>query len=126
MSERRFREMVRQVLEEAFLDACVFDYFDRERDPQGVYAIEAMLRAGRWALAISVVPSQVEAERAVGNRLFLEPHLREPHRWVALPKDINKLPDKTRARLMSSHLVPIPKFEEEVGAVKGKLLDLAA
>jgi hypothetical protein len=126
VSERRFREMVRTILRDAFREACEFDYFDRVADPQGNYAIDALVRPGRNALVISVVPSQMEAERAVGNRLFLEPYLKEPHHWVALPRDINKLPDKTRARLMSSYLVPVPSVEQEPDAVPERLRQLAA
>ena len=126
VGERRFREMVRGVLESAFKEACELDYTDRESDPQGDYRIDAMVRPGRIALAISVVPSPVEAERAVGNLLFLEPHPREPHHWIALPRDINKLPDRTRARLMNSYLVPVPSVEEDPASVAPRLRQLAA
>lgn len=120
-----FRQTVRDAIRDAFGAACTLD-FHAEDDPQGLYSVDAMIKGSRTTLTVAITATDLDAERAVGVKLRLDPVLRMPHRWVALPRNINELREKTRLRLMKEHLVPIPKFDDERADFAKKLAALAA
>ena len=124
-SAESFRLTVRDAIGAAFGSACTFD-FHAEDDPQGLYSVDAIIRGFRTTLGVAITATDLDAERAVSVKLRLDPMLPEPHRWVALPRNINELREKTRLRLMKEHLVPIPRFDDERADFAKKLAALAA
>jgi hypothetical protein len=127
ISSERFKKLVRDVLEEAFKESVEFG-FHSAQDPDALYPVDALLRTPRW-LAVSFVPSDVEAERAVATYHAVHPVLDQmadrPPRWVTIPRDISSFREGTRKRLMSTHHVAAPVFDEAaVPLIRAKLTDL--
>lgn len=124
VSAENFKAIVREAIQEAFAGMVEFDLSDSER----LYSIDAVVRGPGASVGLAVVPSDLEAERAVVSKLKLAelqvPAL--PRHWVALPRDINALSDKTRAHLMKEFLAPMPVFEAEREALREKVMSLAA
>ena len=123
----RFRKVVREILGETFKGKIEFDYHE-PADKDGLYSIDAMIRALTMSIGVAITPSTVEAERAVAAKLHLAATLPggARRRWIAIPKDISALDKKTQLRLMKEYLVPVPKLEDERDRVASKLLDLAS
>jgi len=121
-----FREIVRQALVEAFSEKCRLDYHE-DSDPEGLFAMDALIETER-PIGVAIVPNDIEAERAVAARYKMQDALTSKRgSFVAIPKDINRLSNKTRSRLMKAFLVPVPVYEEEKGAgVRSKLEQLAS
>lgn len=126
LSVERFKTIVREALVAAFADRCQLDYRDPS-DHDGLWAMDAVIDGPTW-LGVAIVPSDIEAERALANkgRLAPELHLRgRKTRWAAIPRDINALSDTTRRRLMASYLAPIPVYDEGHPELREQLGDLA-
>lgn len=122
-----FRATVRDELARIFKGSCVFDYHDKA-DVDGLFSIDAFITLGdQRPLGVAIVPSNIEAERAVASKLYLAKIVPGNGRWVAVAKDANSLSGKTRMRLMREYLVPVPKYEEESREqFERKLVDLAS
>jgi hypothetical protein len=123
-----FRRMVRDVLGEAFKDRVEFDYHEPD-DREGLYSIDAMIHApGAVDIGVAIVPSTVDAERAVAAKMHLAATLPGGgrRRWVAMPRDVTALDKKTQLRVMKEYLVPIPRFDDGRQLVAPKLLELAS
>jgi hypothetical protein len=110
MGAERFKAAVREVLREAFGPRATLDYRSA-KDPQGLYTLDAFVRQEHSSVGFALVPSEADAERAVATKLMLAPLLEDSTagkvRWVALPRDMEKLPKKTQARIESAFEVPI-------------------
>jgi hypothetical protein len=124
MRSEQFHQVVKEALIEIFGDRCQLNYHD-ETDPYAKYSVDAMITGPVW-LGVAVVPSDVEAERAVGSKLWLEPKITARHRWIAIPRNIEQLSAKTRGRLLNEFLTPVTAFENGRDSLPGKLKDLAA
>lgn len=120
----RFKSVVREVLEAAFRDRIEFGYSDPTVDPAGLYPIDAVIHGG-LDLFVAVVPSDIEAERAVANRHFYEPNLKRRHRWAVVPRDLEALAARSRKRLLQAYLAPVPDFAEGRSRIPRELADLA-
>lgn len=122
-----FRKTVREVLGDIFKDKVEFDYHEPS-DKEGLYSIDALIRAPSVSIGVAIAPSTVEAERAVAAKMHLAGTLPAGgrRRWVAIPKDVSALDKKTQLRLMKEYLVPVPKFEDERDQIAPKLLELAS
>ncbi|NNB89915.1 MULTISPECIES: DUF1828 domain-containing protein [Corallococcus] len=109
MPAEQFRAVVREVLREVFRERAHLGFVEQVQDPEGLYPIDALVDGPR-PLALAVIPSELDAERAVATRYVLNPELvknRPGLRWVALPKDMGKLPPKTQSRIDNAFLVPM-------------------
>ncbi len=130
MKAEAFRSIVREVLREAFKDTCLIGYHAPE-DKDGLYSIDARIQVASSLMFVAIAPSDLDAERAVSSKLYLKSTptiatLAKRPRWVAVPRDANALEGRTRLRLMQEYLVPVPKYEDEPGALAPKLQELAA
>jgi hypothetical protein len=130
-STESFRTEVRDLLQRTFREACHFDYFDEKTDAQGLWKLDAMIEGPRANLGIAIIAGTTEGERAVGTAFHVRPALRgaradSRHFLIALPRDINDLPELTRKRVMSEYLVPVPAFAENPAKVPERLEELAA
>ena len=67
-----FRESVRELLMELFHGRIEAPFFDKALDPDGLYALDAIIR-GPHTLAVAAVPGDIEAERAVATKLKMAP-----------------------------------------------------
>lgn len=106
----QFRTIVRDAIREAFA-RVTFDYYDQARDPEALYALDAVVPGPEKVLGLAVMPTELEAEHAVATRLFLKPVLESqasPVLWVALPSDLGSFREKTRARVEASFMTPMP------------------
>jgi hypothetical protein len=115
-----FRAMVIEALRREFRDALelgVLPPGESSRD----FEVDAIVRQDR-PVAIAIVPTDLEAERAVGTR-FKAKALDVKH-WVAIPRDVEKLSRKTRERLTDAFFLAGSKYDES--AVLPKLRELAA
>jgi hypothetical protein len=72
------------------------------------------------------MPADIDAERAVAAKLVLAQRAGKLTRWVAIPRDIERLSGKTRKRLIREYLTVGAVFEEERPSVERRLRDLAA
>jgi hypothetical protein len=117
-----FRQIVRQELGRIFPEAQ-FDFHARD-DANSKYSVDAMLKGTSHWLGIAIIPSGIEAERAVIAAHYLDGRVPGSGRWVALPRDINQLPDKSRVHLMDTFLVPIPQFADGKNQLSEKLSNL--
>lgn len=70
-------------------------------------------------VAIATVPNDLEAERAISNKLHWEKP--ERYRWLAIPRSIDSLQKKTRNRLMWAYDI-VPEYERVGVAEKIRLL----
>lgn len=120
-----FRVTVREALRELFAERCLLDFHDEEADPDSAYALDALIQ-GPVDLGVAIVPSDVEAERAVASKLFFAGRVKSPRRWVAIPRNVEDLRAGSRKRLLREYLLPVPVYAEEAGRLGEKLNDLAA
>lgn len=120
-----FREQVTSLLRELFGEKVREQYHDEAHDPDGLYSIDALI-PGPHPLAVAVVPNDLEAERAVGTKASLQEHLDPSTRWIAIPRDSERLASRTRKRLVKAYIQAGSSFDEDRGIVQGLLRDLAA
>jgi hypothetical protein len=124
ISAERFKDTVREFLKRSFNGACTLDYSDAKHDPKGLWSIDALVRGKRADIGIAIVSGATEGERAIGTALHMEGAMRGRHFWVAVPRDINELPDLTRKRVMSEFLIPSPAFEDDREKVPDRIRTL--
>lgn len=120
-----FRKEVKHALAEAFGDACQLDYHGDD-DPDGLFAVDALISSGTIPLYVAVTSYELDAERAVSSKLHItraaKPGLvKADDRWIVVARDFNALNPRTRLRLMKEYLVPLPKYEEEPEQLGPKL-----
>lgn len=123
-----FRRMVREILGEAFKNRVEFDYHE-PGDTDRLYSLDAMIDEPGASIGVAIVPSTLEAERAVNTKMHLAktvPAGSRKYRWIAVTRDVSALDRKSQLRLMKEYLVPIPKFEDERDRLALKILDLAS
>jgi hypothetical protein len=121
----RFRSEVLSALESAFAGHVELGFFDEKTDPEGLYRVDAVVRAKR-DLPIFVVANDIEAERAVATQFKLADEKRFlGHPFVAITRDVNRLRDQTRKRLMQRCFIPLPVFSEDVEQLHDRLERLA-
>jgi hypothetical protein len=126
LSAERFKKIVREALLEAFAERCRLDYRDPS-DAHGLWVLDAAIIGRTW-VGIAIVPSDLEAERALANKGHLVPEMEkrgQRNRWVVVPRDIHMLGDTTQKRLMESFLAPIPVYDEGAPRLREVLADLA-
>ena len=119
-----FKRSVVEALTAAFSTVCELNYHDPASDPEGIYALDALIH-GNVDVGVSIVPTDLDAERAVANKLHVLPSMKGRPRWVAIPRNIEQLAVKTKMRLMQEHLVPLPVWDEGKDKLKDALSDLA-
>jgi len=127
VSGERFKKIVRDALREVVAEYCTFNY-KSESDTEGLYAIDAAMTATPTWLGIAIVPSDIEAERAISNRLYISRELdaaKKKHRWLAILRDVNDLRDMTRKRLLQTYVSQIPVYEEQKGTLRDTIVNLA-
>lgn len=120
----KFRKRALELLHEIFGAHLREPYFDEKSDPDGLFQVDALVE-GRKPLAIALVPNDVDAERAVGAKLALSKLSPPRTRWIAIPRDVERLTSKTRKRLLREYLSVGAAFEEDRGIVEERLRDLA-
>ena len=119
-----FKQAVREVLRESFKDRVEFDYGAQGADPEHLFTIDAAIHGG-LLLLVAIVPSDVEAERAIGNKGVHDARLTERHRWAVVPRDLEELSKKSRKRLLKEFLPAGSGFAGEQPGVVARLRDLA-
>jgi hypothetical protein len=115
-----FRAMVFAALRKEFagaLEVGVLPPGETSRD----FEVDAIVRIDH-PVAVAIVPNDLEAERAVGTR-FKAQSL-DVRRWVAIPRDAERLNRRTRERLTDAFLLAGSKYDES--AMLPKLRELAA
>ncbi len=120
-----FREQVLELLRDVFPGAMMEPFFDRQTDPEALYKVDALIERPT-PLAVAVVPGDLDAERAVGAKLMLQAVAPPRTRWVAVPRDMERLASKTRRRLVREFLPAASSFDDDRTIVRDRLLDLAA
>jgi len=119
----QFRKQVLELLHELFReDQIEAPFFDEKNDEEALYKIDALIR-GKKPLGVAIVPGDLEAERAVGSKLVLEKTLIPDARWLAIPRDLERLGSRTRKRLLKHYYPAGSSFERDV--VRKCLRDLA-
>jgi len=127
VSAEQFRTLVREVLREAFRDRVRLNYTDKELDPEGLYPLDAVVE-GPKPLAVAVIPSEADAERAVATKFMLDSKLREERpgvKWLALPRNLEKLPKKTQARVEHAYHVPLRVIQHPNQQLAGMLRQMS-
>lgn len=120
-----FREAVRELVAELFGKKVIGPYFDKKEDPEALYAIDAFV-PGKRPLALAFVPGDLDAERAISSKMKLKASTPPATRWVAIPRDLEKLTSRTRKRLVKEYVAAGSSFEEDRAVVGERLKDLAA
>jgi Domain of unknown function DUF1828 len=125
-----FRKMVREILGEKFKESVRFDYHEPS-DKDSLFSLDAMIQEPSVSFGVAIVPSTLEAERAVATKMHLAKTLPRGSGsgrclWIAIPHDVSALDKKTQLRLMSEYLVPVPKFEDGRDRIASKILELAS
>lgn len=121
----QFREQVLDLLRELFRgEQLEAPFYDKATDREALYKVDALIQ-GKKPLAVAIVPGDLEAERAVGAKLALEKTVTADTRWIAIPRDIERLTSKTRKRLLREYYAAGSAFEEERDVVQQRLRDLA-
>lgn len=120
-----FREQVSELLRTMFAGRIQEGYFDAATDPDGLFSVDALIDGAR-PLAVVVVPNDLEAERAIGTKANLRPQLAKTTRWVAIPRDIERLVSRTRRRLVRDYIQAGASFAEDRAIVEERLRDLVA
>lgn len=106
-----FRAAVRDALKEIFPSKVEFDYRAPD-DPAGIYSLDALV-ATPVRLAVSLVPNDLDAERAIGTKHALERSFAgTKHRWVAVPRNMNDLQERTRLRLANEMELAVGEYTE--------------
>lgn len=119
----QFRRQVIELLHELFRDEQLkTPFFDEENDTEGLYKVDALIR-GKKPVAIAIVPGDLEAERAIVAKLVLEKSVIPDARWLAIPRDLERLASRTRKRLLDQYWTTGSSFERE--EVQKRLRDLA-
>ncbi len=116
-----FRRMVMDALRAEFGDKLE-ERFVPPGAPSKDFAVDALLRFER-PIVVAAVPSDVEAERAVGTRYAVEAQLHRAY-WLAVPKDMDRLSRKSRDRLIKAYTVPSREFDP--AALKNRINEFAA
>ena len=121
-----FRQQVLALLHQVFGDTMQEPFYDKESDPEALYKVDALVKAVK-PLAIVLVPGDLDAERAVSAKLALQGSCFAPAktRWLAIPRDMERLTSKTRKRLNREFLTAGSTFEEDRVIVEERLRDLA-
>jgi len=116
-----FRSIVIEALRSIF-GGDMQENYHSPTDPEGLYSIDAVLNLGKL-VAIAAIPSDLEAERAIVNKHCIAQAGSDIKKWIAVPKDINRLGQKTRTRLMQAYIA-LPEFDSEM--LKQRIIDVAA
>jgi hypothetical protein len=118
-----FRQQVLALLHELFGKKVREPYFDEKNDPEALYKVDAYI-AARRPLAVALVPGDLDAERAVGAKLALR-ETAPKVRWIAIPRDMERLASRTRKRLVREFITAGSTFAEDREIVGERLRDLA-
>lgn len=119
---QEFRGIVFEALSEIFTGFKVVK--NPGIDPEDIFHVDFLVETPR-KLIIQAISSDIQAERAVGAKLKLEPITREHNaRWVACVRDRKGLAKAVRRRLEAGYNVPGESFVEERDLIKKRLLDL--
>ncbi len=121
VSSKEFREMVLHELIDMFGER-VQENFRAPNDKDGLYTIDAVLNLSR-SVAVVAVPSELEAERAIVNKLSVATQCAQIKGWIAVAKDINTLGRRPRTRLMKAYTT-LPELEVE--SLREKVEEIAA
>lgn len=106
-----FRVTVREALKEIFAERCHLNFSDPVVDPEGDYAIDAVID-GANTLGVFVVANDFEVDRALVHKAKLDPVLlrRNPRRyWVAVPRDVGELSPRSRRKLDPEYITASPE-----------------
>jgi hypothetical protein len=123
--EEAFPELVKNFLSAAFSDRCHLNVHDDETDPDGNFAVDAIIE-GRVRLGIAAVSTDLIAERAIGTQAHASELLRAPvHRWAVICRDAEALSSRTRRRLLQTYPIQFPTFEELRPVIATRIRDLA-
>ncbi|MGH7271774.1 MAG: DUF1828 domain-containing protein [Polyangiaceae bacterium] len=120
----QFRDDVLALLHDIFGDKMQKPFFDKKTDPEALFQVDALITAAK-PLAVAVIPGDLEAERAVGAKLALAGAAPPKTRWIAIPRDMERLTSRTRKRLNREYLAAGSTFEEDREIVEERLRDLA-
>lgn len=119
-----FKAEALTLLRSLFGDEIEQPFFDKKNDPEALFKVDALITA-RKPLAVALVPGDIEAERAVGAKLALRATAPPSTRWIAIPRDMERLTSRTRKRLTREYLAAGSAFEEDRLVVQDRLRDLA-
>ena len=123
---KRFKVLVQDAIREAFGDRAHLGYADANRE----YSLDAVVEGPRGVVGVAAVPSDIEAERAVAAKLKLEPVLVKEftslRHWVVLPRELEKLSDATRRRLVREYIPVVLNFEADRGIALERIERMAA
>lgn len=123
-----FTTAVRAILVEKFNGACRLDYVDEADDPNQHWPIDALIDIRGTSVGIAIIPSALEAERAIGTKLHFEPKMKAAsgrHRWVALPRNLGELTERLQGKVMSEYWVPTRVFDEDRAKAVAKIEEFA-
>jgi hypothetical protein len=119
-----FRAHVLALLHDLFRGQVIEPYFDEKTDPDALYKVDALVGTKK-PLAIALIPSDIDAERAVSAKLSLSKLAPAKTRWIAIPRDMERLTSRTRQRLNREYITAGSTFEEDRTIVGERLRDLA-
>lgn len=119
-----FRGQVLALLHEIFGGLLREPFYDEKADPDALFKVDALVQTAK-PLAIAVVPGDLDAERAVGAKLALQKAAPPKTRWIAIPRDMERLTSKTRQRLVREYFTAGSSFEDDRAIVRERLRDLA-
>lgn len=115
-----FRRLVIEALKQEFRDR-VQEHYVPPGAPNSDFEIDAVVNFGR-TVAVAAIPSDIEAERAVGTRFALSEKMPRAL-WLAVPKDIERLTKKSKSRLMKAYTIPSAEFDPR--ALASRINELA-
>lgn len=119
LTGEQFRSMVLSAIRAVFPREATIGYHEEDQDPAGLFPVDAVVTRPGRPVGIAIIPSDIEAERAVSSKLWLAQHddlLRNAH-WVALPRNLNGLTKGTKARLVGHYATPVVRVEDRLGAL---------
>lgn len=119
-----FREHVLALLRDLFKGLVTEPYFDAKADPEALFKVDALVDTKK-PLAVALIPGDLDAERAVSAKLSLSKVAPPKTRWIAIPRDMERLTSKTRKRLNREYITAGSTFEEDRAIVGERLRDLA-
>jgi Domain of unknown function DUF1828 len=119
-----FRAHVLELLHRLFKGQVTEPYFDAKTDPEGLFKVDA-LALTKTPLAIALIPGDIDAERAVSAKLSLAKFVPAKTRWIAIPREMERLTSKTRQRLNREYFTAGSTFEEDRVIVEERLCNLA-
>lgn len=120
-----FRESVVSLLEELFKGHVETAFTDPVRDPDGLFAVDAVVRTARKPMAIALVPNDLDAERAVSAKMTTQALL-PGALWLAIPRDIDKLRTDSRRRLQKEYMPVVSEYSDERDLARARLIEFAA